>query len=200
MDITWCCREDPILGSGSVLFTAVHFNEFKYHIRRFLVVSHPTFAPTAEVRSEQKERFCRCCAYVETRTERGWTKWSGRFRLTVALRLAVSSMLLSLEPLKPLLRSLGCASIMLSSKLAPEMMSPVASSATAQETETDAGPISVVVFNLGAQIGTRSLAATSLKQFELGWQMACLGLFRAAKAAMPAMVKNGMLVLPVMWL
>ncbi|CAE7386672.1 Hsd17b4 [Symbiodinium sp. CCMP2592] len=60
-----------------------------------------------------------------------------------------------------------------------------------KETEAKSGPIAVVVFNLGAQIGTRSLAATSLKQFELGWRMACLGLFRAAQAAMPAMVQNG---------
>eukprot|EP00439_Symbiodinium_sp_Y106_P062844 s1112_g9.t1 len=60
-----------------------------------------------------------------------------------------------------------------------------------KDTEAKSGPIAVVVFNLGAQIGTRSLAATSLKQFELGWRMACLGLFRAAQAAMPAMVQNG---------
>ncbi|MEO1613969.1 MAG: SDR family oxidoreductase, partial [Pseudomonadota bacterium] len=30
-----------------------------------------------------------------------------------------------------------------------------------------------------------------LKQFELGWRMATLGLFRAAQAAMPAMVERG---------
>ena len=60
-----------------------------------------------------------------------------------------------------------------------------------KDTEAKAGAITVIVFNLGAQIGTRSLAATSLKQFELGWRMACFGLFRAAQAAMPAMVQNG---------
>ncbi|CAE7757960.1 Hsd17b4 [Symbiodinium pilosum] len=60
-----------------------------------------------------------------------------------------------------------------------------------EETEKKAGPIAVLVFNLGAQIGTRSLASTSLKQFELGWRMACFGLFRAAQAAMPAMVQRG---------
>ena len=53
------------------------------------------------------------------------------------------------------------------------------------------GAIEVVIFNLGAQIGTRSLAETSLKQFELGWRMACLGLFRAAQAAMPGMLQKG---------
>ncbi|MEL6794563.1 MAG: SDR family NAD(P)-dependent oxidoreductase, partial [Pseudomonadota bacterium] len=58
-------------------------------------------------------------------------------------------------------------------------------------TEAEVGPIEVIVFNLGAQIGTRALANTSLKQFELGWRMATLGLFRAAQAAMPAMVERG---------
>ena len=38
------------------------------------------------------------------------------------------------------------------------------------------GPIEVVLFNLGAQIGGRSLEDTTLKVFELGWQMACMGL------------------------
>ena len=34
------------------------------------------------------------------------------------------------------------------------------------------GPIHTVLFNLGAQIGNRSLEATTLKNFELGWRMA----------------------------
>ena len=67
---------------------------------------------------------------------------------------------------------------------------PGAIEALIKET-SEAGPIEVVVFNLGAQIGTRPLAATSLKQFELGWRMACFVLFRAAQAAMPTMVQNG---------
>lgn len=53
------------------------------------------------------------------------------------------------------------------------------------------GPIEVVLFNLGAQIGNRSLEDTSLKVFELGWQMACMGLFRLAKALVPLMVQRG---------
>ncbi len=53
------------------------------------------------------------------------------------------------------------------------------------------GPIEVVLFNLGAQIGNRSLEDTSLKVFELGWQMACMGLFRLAKALVPLMVRRG---------
>ena len=53
------------------------------------------------------------------------------------------------------------------------------------------GPIDVVLFNLGAQIGGRSLEDTSLKVFELGWQIACFGLFRLAKAVVPLMEARG---------
>ena len=57
--------------------------------------------------------------------------------------------------------------------------------------EADIGPIEVVVYNLGAQIGDRSLADTSYKAFEMGWKMATFGLFRAASAICPAMVERG---------
>jgi NAD(P)-dependent dehydrogenase (short-subunit alcohol dehydrogenase family) len=53
------------------------------------------------------------------------------------------------------------------------------------------GPIETVLFNLGAQIGNRSLEATSLKQFELGWRMATFALFRLAKVVFPRMVERG---------
>ena len=53
------------------------------------------------------------------------------------------------------------------------------------------GPIEVVLFNLGAQIGGRSLEDTTLKVFELGWQMACFGLFRLAKCVVPLMEARG---------
>jgi len=53
------------------------------------------------------------------------------------------------------------------------------------------GPIQVVLFNLGAQIGGRSLEETSLKVFELGWQLACMGLFRVAKCVVPLMTERG---------
>ncbi len=59
------------------------------------------------------------------------------------------------------------------------------------EVEADIGPIEVVVFNLGAQIGNRKLSDTSLKAFELGWRMATLALFRVAQAAIPHMVARG---------
>jgi NAD(P)-dependent dehydrogenase (short-subunit alcohol dehydrogenase family) len=53
--------------------------------------------------------------------------------------------------------------------------------------ESDIGPIEVVVYNLGAQIGSRSLADTSYKAFELGWRMATFGLFRLAQVVCPLM-------------
>lgn len=59
------------------------------------------------------------------------------------------------------------------------------------EIETELGPIEVAVYNLGAQIGNRSLADTSLKAFETGWRLGCLGLFRLAQAVAPGMVARG---------
>ena len=58
-------------------------------------------------------------------------------------------------------------------------------------TEADIGPIEVAVFNLGAQIGNRSLENTSLKAFEMGWRLATFGLFRLAQAVVPGMVERG---------
>jgi len=57
--------------------------------------------------------------------------------------------------------------------------------------EAEIGPIEVLVFNLGAQIGDRSLADTSYKAFELGWKLATFGLFRAAFAVCPLMEARG---------
>lgn len=58
-------------------------------------------------------------------------------------------------------------------------------------TEAEIGPIEIAVFNLGAQIGNRSLENTSLKAFEIGWRLATFGLFRLAQAVAPAMVERG---------
>ena len=55
------------------------------------------------------------------------------------------------------------------------------------EIEKDIGPIEVLVYNLGAQTGMKLLNETSLKEFEWGWRMADLGLFRVAKVLMPIM-------------
>jgi NAD(P)-dependent dehydrogenase (short-subunit alcohol dehydrogenase family) len=57
--------------------------------------------------------------------------------------------------------------------------------------EAEIGPIEVIVYNLGAQIGDRSLADTSHKAFEVGWRLATFGLFRIASAVCPLMEKRG---------
>jgi len=57
--------------------------------------------------------------------------------------------------------------------------------------EKDIGPIEVLVYNLGAQSGMKLLHETTLKEFEWGWRMADLGLFRAAKVLMPIMEERG---------
>lgn len=60
-----------------------------------------------------------------------------------------------------------------------------------EDTEIQFGPIDVVLFNLGAQIGHRSLEETSLSKFELGWRMATFALFRTAKSVLPKMAARG---------
>lgn len=57
--------------------------------------------------------------------------------------------------------------------------------------ETNIGPIDVAVYNLGAQIGDRPLAETSLKTFEMGWRLATFGLFRLASSLLPRMAGRG---------
>jgi NAD(P)-dependent dehydrogenase (short-subunit alcohol dehydrogenase family) len=57
--------------------------------------------------------------------------------------------------------------------------------------ESEIGPIEVVVFNLGAQIGDRALKDTSCKAFELGWRLATFALFRLASAVCPRMEARG---------
>ena len=56
--------------------------------------------------------------------------------------------------------------------------------------EADIGPIEVVVYNLGAQIGDRALVDTSYKAFERCWRMATFGLFRLASVVCPLMEKR----------
>lgn len=57
--------------------------------------------------------------------------------------------------------------------------------------EADIGPIEVVVYNLGAQIGDQALKDTSLKAFEMGWRLGTFGLFRLASAVCPLMEARG---------
>ncbi|MDE0716570.1 MAG: SDR family NAD(P)-dependent oxidoreductase, partial [Rhodospirillaceae bacterium] len=57
--------------------------------------------------------------------------------------------------------------------------------------EAEIGPIQVAIYNLGAQIGDRSLADTSEKAFEMGWRLATFGLFRTARTVCPLMADRG---------
>ena len=57
--------------------------------------------------------------------------------------------------------------------------------------EAEIGPIEVVVYNLGAQIGDRSLKETTAKAFETGWRLATFGLFRLASTVCPSMEARG---------
>jgi len=57
--------------------------------------------------------------------------------------------------------------------------------------EADIGPIEVVVFNLGAQVGDRALKDTTYKTFEMGWRMATFALFRMASVVGPLMEERG---------
>jgi NAD(P)-dependent dehydrogenase (short-subunit alcohol dehydrogenase family) len=57
--------------------------------------------------------------------------------------------------------------------------------------EDEIGPIEVVVYNLGAQIGNRTLAETSPKAFELGWRLGTFGLYRTASVICPLMEARG---------
>ena len=59
------------------------------------------------------------------------------------------------------------------------------------DVERDIGPISVVIYNLGAQIGNKKLEDLTLKQFDLGFKMGTLGIFRLCKTLFPYMVKRG---------
>jgi NAD(P)-dependent dehydrogenase (short-subunit alcohol dehydrogenase family) len=62
---------------------------------------------------------------------------------------------------------------------------------TVARVEADIGPIEVVVYNLGAQIGDRALKDTSAKAFETGWRLGTFGLFRLASAVCPLMEARG---------
>ncbi len=57
--------------------------------------------------------------------------------------------------------------------------------------ESDIGPIEIAVYNLGAQIGDKSLAETNYKSFERCWRLATFGLFRLASAICPLMEQRG---------
>lgn len=57
--------------------------------------------------------------------------------------------------------------------------------------EAEIGPIEVVVFNLGSQVGNHTLAETTYKTFEMGWRLATFALFRVASTVCPLMEERG---------
>jgi NAD(P)-dependent dehydrogenase (short-subunit alcohol dehydrogenase family) len=57
-------------------------------------------------------------------------------------------------------------------------------------TEAEIGPIHAALYNLGAQIGNRSLDQTPHRIFELGWRLGTYGVFRLAHALLPHMVER----------
>lgn len=59
------------------------------------------------------------------------------------------------------------------------------------EVERDIGPIHALIYNIGAQVGDRTLSDTSHKVFERCWRMSAFGLFRAAQAVCPLMASRG---------
>lgn len=60
-----------------------------------------------------------------------------------------------------------------------------------EQVEREIGPIGCALYNLGAQIGNRTLEETPHRAFELGWRLGCFGLFRLAHALFPAMASRG---------
>lgn len=59
------------------------------------------------------------------------------------------------------------------------------------QVEKEIGPIETAVYNLGAQIGNRTLDDTPHKAFERGWKLGTYGLFRLAKVLCPLMAERG---------
>jgi NAD(P)-dependent dehydrogenase (short-subunit alcohol dehydrogenase family) len=59
-----------------------------------------------------------------------------------------------------------------------------------ERTERDIGPVHAALYNLGAQIGNRTLEQTPHRIFELGWRLGTYGVFRLAHALLPRMVER----------
>ena len=57
--------------------------------------------------------------------------------------------------------------------------------------ERDVGPIEVAIYNIGAQVGSRSLEKTSYRIFNLALSMGAIGAFALAKEVSPHMIKRG---------
>ena len=57
--------------------------------------------------------------------------------------------------------------------------------------EHNIGPIEIAVYNIGAQVGSRSLEKTSYRVFNLALSMGAVGAFALAKELSPYMVARG---------
>lgn len=57
--------------------------------------------------------------------------------------------------------------------------------------EAEVGPIHVAIYNIGAQVGNRTLEKTSYRIFEMAWRMGSLGAFALAKELTPHMRQRG---------
>ena len=60
-----------------------------------------------------------------------------------------------------------------------------------KQVEVDIGPIAFVNYNIGAQVGNRTVDKTSYQIFELAWRMGSLGAFAIAKEVSPYMISRG---------
>jgi NAD(P)-dependent dehydrogenase (short-subunit alcohol dehydrogenase family) len=63
-------------------------------------------------------------------------------------------------------------------------------SSLVESVEADLGPIGVLIWNVGANVGPRSLLATTPKVFERAWRLGALGAFQAARAVVPHMLRR----------
>ena len=63
--------------------------------------------------------------------------------------------------------------------------------ALVKKIEGEIGPIAFINYNIGAQVGNRTLEKTSYRIFELAWRMGSLGAFAIAKEAAPYMIQRG---------
>jgi len=68
---------------------------------------------------------------------------------------------------------------------------PAEVSALVQQVEQSIGPIHFINYNIGAQVGDRTLEATSYRVFELALRLGVVGAFAVAKEAAKYMVPRG---------
>eukprot|EP00037_Helgoeca_nana_P025865 m.287044 g.287044 ORF g.287044 m.287044 type:complete len:301 (-) comp27069_c1_seq2:2152-3054(-) len=92
-----------------------------------------------------------------------------------------------LEAVAEAIRAIGgTATAMFADGTAPAAIAELVST-----TERDIGPIHFVNYNVGGQIGNRSLEKTSYRAFEMAWRMGSLGAFSIAKEVSPHMAARG---------